>query len=164
MDTLSTRNLPYSSVDQFQNIRVSDNGFNIGCDVMVRLHSPVYHNIRDEEGSDTDTDSLEGMPEGWHAAQSPENDTYYVSPINPDTGAWMTTWIKPMPGWAPADVSFREELERKFKAALQPGSEKLNRANAGEPSPTTPGEGYYAKIEACASRLGALWPSKKDMF
>lgn len=176
MDPASTGGtLKYGLSDQFQNyrgsqsyqdMRVSGNSRMVLGDV---YHGPVtlesaYSTTRDAEDSDTDTDSFEGMPEGWNAAQSPENDTYYVSPINPDSGAGTTTRIKPMPGWAPADVSFREELERTFKAALQPEPERLDRANAGEHSPTTPGEDYYARVEACASRLGALWPRKEDMF
>jgi hypothetical protein len=127
-------------------------------------YNHVYSTIRDAEDSDTDTDSLEGTPEGWDVAQSPENDIYYVRPINPESGTRATTWIKLMFGWAAAGLPFRKELESTFRSALQPEFERLNGANVDENLPTAPGQDYYARVEARARRLDADWPSREKML
>ena len=149
MDPLSTRVTPdyNSGAGKQRNWTIEGPGSNYNSN----FHS--YHINRDEGESDTDIDSFEGMPEGWHAAQSPENDTYYVSPITPGSGGGTTTWIKPMLSWAPADVSFREELAKTFKVAIQPEPGRSDCVNVHDSSSAKTGQDYYAGVEARASRL-----------
>lgn len=124
----------------------------------------AYGTLRHTEESDTENGPEDGMPEGWDAARSAENDLYYVSPSSQGSGIRTTTWTKPMLGWTPADASFKEELEKTFKAALQPESEVLAGDDVHAPSPTTAGQDYYARVEACASRINRAWPSRDAVF
>ena len=169
MEPLSTRAALHSdSGDPFRGYhgveyQVGPSSGRVHLGDTVHYHN-VYSTPREAEGSDTDTESFEGMPEGWDAAQSPENDTYYVRPINPESGTRATTWIKPMLGWATADMSFREELTKTFREALQPEFERMDGENVDGTSPTNPGQDYYAEIEASATRLGHWWPLKREMF
>jgi hypothetical protein len=141
------------------NTQFSNNGRVIYGDAIHR-----YSNAREAEESDSDTELQDDMPEGWNAAQNPENDPYYVGPINQDSSTRTTTWIKPMLNWAPADVLFREELARTFEAVLQPEPDRSESANAHEPSLNTTGQDYYAGIEARARINKTAWPSRDVMF
>lgn len=157
MDPLSTGSTPQSGSDErfYYKSHMSYHGIQSkGNARMYYGNVSIGHPNRDAEESDSDTDSQEDMPALWHAAQSPEHDPFYVSPVNPDSGTRKTTWIKPMLDWAPADVSSRDELIETFRAAIQPEFERMDGENVDGTSPTNPGQDYYA--DDFREDLGAL--------
>jgi hypothetical protein len=115
-------------------------------------YSSNQNQTADDDEDDEFLESLE-LPPNWVEAESDERD-YYV-----DTIAGTTTWVKPVPELAKADIEFRERLQKEFGGVVEPDI-KIVENTGGSRSTASNEPNFLEIVKSRAREANVQWPNR----